>query len=125
MLDEREKRILSAVIHNYIATAMPVGSRTIARKYRFALSPATIRNCMADLEDSGYLAHPHTSAGRIPTDKGYRFYVNSLMERRDLSLEEKARIEKEYSHRVNRIDQIMEEIQKCGDPCKNIVIATE
>lgn len=109
MLDERKKRILRAVVHNYIATALPVGSRTIAKKYSLGLSPATIRNCMADLEESGYLTHPHTSAGRIPTDKGYRFYVNSLMEREDLSSEEKARIEREYSHRMNRIDQIMEE----------------
>ncbi len=109
MLDKREKRILGAVIHNYIATALPVGSRTIAKKYRLDLSPATIRNCMADLEEAGYLTHPHTSAGRIPTDKGYRFYVNRLMEREDLSREEKARIEKEYSNRMNRIDQIMEE----------------
>lgn len=109
MLDERKKRILRAVVHNYIATAIPVGSRTIARKYRLDLSPATIRNCMADLEELGYLTHPHTSAGRIPTDKGYRFYVNSLMEKKDLSSEEKTKIEKEYSNRVNRIDQIMEE----------------
>lgn len=109
MIDKRKKRILRAVVYNYITTAMPVGSRTIAKKYRLGLSPATIRNCMADLEELGYLTHPHTSAGRIPTDKGYRFYVDSLMERTDLSLEEKTRIEKEYSHRANRIDQIMEE----------------
>ena len=109
MLDERKKKILRAVVYNYITTAMPVGSRTIAKKYRLGLSPATIRNCMADLEELGYLTHPYTSAGRIPTDKGYRFYVDTLMERKDLSLEEKTRIEKEYSHRVNRIDQIMEE----------------
>ncbi len=109
MLNERKKKILRAVVYNYITTAIPVGSRTVAKKYRLHLSPATIRNCMADLEESGYLTHPHTSAGRIPTDKGYRFYVNSLMERADLSLEEKIRIKKEYSHRINRIDQIMEE----------------
>ncbi len=109
MLDERKKKILKAVVHNYITTAMPVGSRSIAKKYRLDLSPATIRNCMADLEELGYLTHPHISAGRIPTDKGYRFYVNSLMERKDLSSEEKTRIEKEYSHRMNKIDQIMEE----------------
>jgi len=109
MLNGRKKRILRSVVYNYITTAMPVGSRTIAKKYRLGLSPATIRNCMADLEELGYLTHPHTSAGRIPTDKGYRFYVDSLMERKGLSLEEKTRIEKEYTRRVNRIDQIMEE----------------
>jgi len=109
MLDERKKRILRAVVHNYIATALPVGSRSIAKKYKLGLSPATVRNCMADLEELGYLVHPHTSAGRIPTDKGYRFYVDSLMEREDLSLKDKTKIKKEYSHRMNRIDQIMEE----------------
>ncbi|MBU4128778.1 heat-inducible transcriptional repressor HrcA, partial [bacterium] len=109
MLDERKKRILGAVVHNYITTAVPVGSRNIAKKYKLGLSPATIRNCMADLEELGYLAHPHTSAGRIPTDKGYRFYVDSLMEQEDLSSEEKRKIEKEYSHKMNRIDEIMEE----------------
>lgn len=77
-LDKRSKRILLAVISCYIASAEPVGSRTICRKYNFQLSPATIRNIMADLEELGYLQHPHTSAGRLPTDQGYRFYVESL-----------------------------------------------
>ena len=77
-LEERQRQVLVAVICNYIATAEPVGSRTIARKYGFGLSPATIRNIMADLEEFGFLAQPHTSAGRIPTDKGFRFYVDHL-----------------------------------------------
>ncbi len=88
-LSEREKSILRYVIHQYILTASPVGSRNIAKKYNVGFSPATIRNIMADLEDSGYLNHPHTSAGRIPTDKGYRFYVDSLMEPPRLRPEEK------------------------------------
>ncbi len=77
-LEERQSNILVAVVCNYISTAEPVGSRTVARKYDFGLSPATIRNIMADLEESGFLAQPHTSAGRIPTDKGFRFYVDHL-----------------------------------------------
>ncbi|MCX7884019.1 MAG: heat-inducible transcriptional repressor HrcA [Caloramator sp.] len=79
-LGERKKTILRAVIIDYIDTAEPVGSRTIAKKYEMGISSATIRNEMADLEELGYLEQPHTSAGRIPSDKGYRFFVNELME---------------------------------------------
>ncbi len=79
-LNEREKTILHNIVHSYIQTAIPVGSRYIAKRRDIGLSPATVRNVMSDLEFLGYLDHPHTSAGRIPTDKGYRFYVNELME---------------------------------------------
>lgn len=79
-LSDRSKQILEAIIEDYIATAEPVGSRTISRKHGFSLSPATVRNVMADLEEMGFLASPHTSAGRIPTEKGYRFYVDSLLQ---------------------------------------------
>ncbi len=79
-LNPRSSSILEAVVHDHIATAEPVGSRTIAKKYKFGLSPATIRNIMADLEEMGYLSQPHTSAGRVPTDRAYRFYVNHLLE---------------------------------------------
>lgn len=82
-LADREQQILFAVIGEYITTAEPVGSRTISRKYEFGLSPATIRNIMADLEDAGFLLQPHTSAGRIPTDKGFRLYVDYLEHTRD------------------------------------------
>ncbi len=78
MLDERNKKILCAVIQSYINNPDPVGSRFITKKYAFSLSPATIRNIMSDLEEMGFLSQPHTSAGRVPTDKGYRFYVDSL-----------------------------------------------
>ncbi|PID57267.1 heat-inducible transcription repressor HrcA [candidate division KSB3 bacterium] len=77
-LEKRQRKILIAVVCSYISSAEPVGSRTIARKYDFGISPATIRNIMADLEESGFLAQPHTSAGRVPTDKGFRFYVDHL-----------------------------------------------
>jgi heat-inducible transcriptional repressor len=66
-------------------TASPVGSRNISKKFDIGLSPATVRNIMADLEDSGYIGHPHTSAGRVPTDKGYRLYVDSLMDTPQIS----------------------------------------
>jgi heat-inducible transcriptional repressor len=77
-LSERDRQILTAVVTDYIASAEPVGSRTISRKYGLNLSPASVRNVMADLEEAGFLTQPHTSAGRIPTDKGFRFYVDSL-----------------------------------------------
>ncbi len=79
-LKDREKAILRFVIHQFILTASPVGSRNISKKYNIGLSPASIRNIMAELEGLGYLDHPHTSAGRVPTDKGYRVYVDSLMD---------------------------------------------
>ncbi len=78
-LTERERQVLEAVIDMYVETAEPAGSRTIAKRYDLGVSAATIRNTMSDLEDRGYLAHPHTSAGRVPTDHAYRVYVDSLM----------------------------------------------
>src|SRR5918993_825393 len=78
-LSERELRVLEAVVQTYIETAEPAGSQTIARKFGLGVSPATIRNTMSELEDKGYLFHPHTSAGRIPTDRAYRVYVNEIM----------------------------------------------
>lgn len=87
-LDERKRRILKALINDYITTAEPVGSRTIAKRYGLGISSATIRNEMADLEDMGYLEQPHTSAGRVPSDKGYRIYVDHLMVTEQLTAEE-------------------------------------
>lgn len=91
-LDERKRRILQAIIKDYIATAEPVGSRTIAKKYDLGVSPATIRNEMADLEELGYIEQPHTSAGRVPSDRGYRYYVDCLMNKKILSSQEAAAI---------------------------------
>ncbi len=78
-LDERNKRVLQAVIDSYIATGAPVGSTVLVKKYDFGLSSATLRNIMAELEEMGFLTHPHTSAGRVPTDRGYRYYIDSLI----------------------------------------------
>ena len=85
-LDERKQTILRAIISNYLETGEPVGSRTISKLSDLNLSSATIRNEMADLEELGYIVQPHTSAGRIPTDKGYRFYVDTVMSEKEESV---------------------------------------
>src|SRR5436189_4522050 len=78
-LSRRERKILEAVIQSYVATAEPAGSRTISRRFGLGVSPATIRNTMSDLEEKGFLYHPHTSAGRVPTHMAYRVYVDDLI----------------------------------------------
>ncbi len=100
-LAEREKRVLEAIILDYIQTAEPVGSRTVAKKLRMELSPATIRNVMADLEEMGLLAQPHTSAGRVPTDRAFRYYVDSLLELRTLNRLSRDRIEASLGEKVD------------------------
>lgn len=84
ILTGRKRKILEAIIEDYIATAEPVGSRTLAKNYNLGISPATIRNEMADLEEMGYLEQPHTSAGRVPSDKGYRLYVDDILMNRHM-----------------------------------------
>ena len=84
-LSERKLKILQAIIADFIRTAEPVGSRTLSRNYDLGISPATIRNEMSDLEEMGYLTHPHTSSGRVPSEKAYRLYVNEMMPRTELS----------------------------------------
>jgi heat-inducible transcriptional repressor len=107
LLEERKKKILQAVIHHYIKSAKPVASSILSEGYNFSLSPATIRNLMSELEDEGYLAHPHTSAGRIPTDKGYREYVNSLIELQRLAIQEEARVKQEYNSKIKEIEDLL------------------
>lgn len=107
-LDERKKEILSAIVHDYLESAQPVGSRTIWRNHIHKLSPATIRNTMADLEDEGYIKQPHTSAGRIPTDKGYRFFVDYLMSSRRLSQKEEEIINQTYQALRLEIEELIE-----------------
>ena len=99
MLNERKKKILQIIIEDYISSAEPVGSRTIARKYDLGLSPATIRNEMSDLELLGYLEQPHTSAGRIPSAQAYRFYVDALIEPGTLTDNDMALIDGWYNER--------------------------
>jgi len=91
-LSERERRVLEAVVQSYVETAEPVGSRTVARRFGLGVSPATVRNAMSDLEEKGFLFHPHTSAGRVPTDRAYRLYVDSLMQSPSLSSEQERRL---------------------------------
>jgi heat-inducible transcriptional repressor len=107
IVEERKNRILHAVIHEFIKTAKPVGSNALTEDYDFDLSPATIRNLMADLEEEGYLTHPHTSAGRLPTDKGYRAYVDSIFELQKLVLEEEERVRKEYDNRIKELHGVL------------------
>lgn len=120
-LDPRKEKILQVVTDDYIESAEPVGSRTIARKHNLGLSPATIRNEMADLEESGYLMQPHTSAGRIPSHRGYRYYVNILMEQKQLTDEELIYIKSEFDPKnkpagydtiLQRTAKILSEITK-------------
>lgn len=109
MLDDRKSRVLRAVIEDYIETAEPVGSRTIARKHRLGVSPATIRNEMADLEETGYLEQPHVSAGRIPSDKGYRFYVDALMEPMKYTLEQYRSVCDEMMKHYREMERLVQE----------------
>ena len=105
-LSDREKSILRYVIHQYILTASPVGSRNISKKYDLGLSPATVRNIMSDLEELGFLDHPHTSAGRVPTDKGYRYYVDSLMPTPKLKRSEKNLIKKKLDAQTDSPEEV-------------------
>jgi len=106
-LTEREKTVLRYVIHQFVLTASPVGSRYITKKYDVGFSPATVRNIMSDLEDYGYLNHPHTSAGRVPTDKGYRLYVDSLMAPPKLNEAEKNLISQRLEKSVADTDELL------------------
>src|SRR6059036_980100 len=106
-LNERERQVLEAVIETYVETAEPAGSRTISKRFGHTLSAATIRNTMSDLEEKGYLYHPHTSAGRIPTDLAYRVYVDSLMHPPRVSASESHQIREELVSERNAVDQIL------------------
>jgi len=106
-LDERESSLLQAIVHEYINTGKPVGSRSFVHKYSLAVSPATMRNIMFDLEGLEFLKQPHTSAGRIPTDKGYRFYVNFILDSYDLSLKgREISVKEEAIKREVQLDKI-------------------
>src|SRR3972149_1747606 len=99
MLTKRMEDILRIVVGDYVSTAVPVGSESIALRYRLGVSPATIRHEMGHLEEDGYITHPHTSAGRIPADKGYRYFVEVLMEEEELGSDEERRIRHQF-HKV-------------------------
>ena len=108
-LDERKMKILQAIIRNYLETGEPVGSRTISKYTDLNLSSATIRNEMADLEELGYIVQPHTSAGRIPSDKGYRLYVDQMMEEKEREVEELKGI---LLEKEDKMDHLLKQVAK-------------
>lgn len=108
-LDERKKKILQAIIRNYLETGEPVGSRTISKYTDLNLSSATIRNEMADLEEMGYILQPHTSAGRIPSDKGYRFYVDNLMQEKEREVQE---MKEMLLEKEDKMDLLLKQVAK-------------
>ena len=112
LLQERKAKVLYAVIHEYIKTGKPVGSSVLEKEYNFNLSPATLRNIMAELEKDGFLTHPHTSAGRIPTDEGYKTYVSSLIELQRVAVEEEERIKQEYEKKTKEIESLLSQTSK-------------
>ena len=109
-LSDRKKKILAAVVEEYIRTAEPVGSKTIAQTANLGCSSATIRNELAELASMGYLEQPHTSAGRVPTPQGYRIYVNELMNRQKLSIEETESINRRLQERLGQLDDLVSNV---------------
>lgn len=115
-LDERKLKILQGIIRNYLDTGEPVGSRTISKYTDLNLSPATIRNEMADLEELGYIIQPHTSAGRIPSDKGYRLYVDNMMKEKEQELKEKEKevddMREFLNEKVDKVETLLKNMAK-------------
>ena len=111
-MGNRKRLILQAIIEDYINSAEPVGSRTISKKYLTGTSPATIRNEMSDLEDMGYIEQPHTSAGRIPSDKGYRLYVDKIMKQNTINEAQREAIKKEFIESLGEIDRLVKHASK-------------
>jgi heat-inducible transcriptional repressor len=108
-LNERSRQILEALIEDYILYGEPVGSRTLTRRHSIALSPATVRNVMADLEEMGFLISPHTSAGRVPTELGYRFYLDSLLQVKQLSERKRQWVRQHYQHCGLKMEDLLRE----------------
>ena len=120
-LNERKLQILQAIVADFIYSAEPVGSRTISKKYDMGLSPATIRNEMSDLEEMGYLTHPHTSAGRVPSDKAYRLYVDQLMRASELTDERKQAISSKLSDTAAELARTIEKAASLLSEITNLV----
>lgn len=111
-MDERKQRILHAIIQDYIKSAEPVGSRTLAKNYKLGVSPATVRNEMADLEELGFLEQPHTSAGRIPSPKGYRYYVDDMMHLNGTQREDAERINQIWNNKPSNLEDFFFDVAK-------------
>lgn len=107
-LTERQRKILKAVVAAHVATAQPVGSESVARYLSLSVSPATIRNEMAELEEAGYLYHPHTSAGRLPAEKGYRYFVESLLDEHELAPDTQMAIRRRFAQRQLVLEELIE-----------------
>ena len=120
-LTERKLKILQAIITDFIRNAEPVGSRTLSRLLDVEVSPATIRNEMADLEEMGYLYHTHTSAGRVPSDKAYRLYVNNMMDRYELEAAEKDRIRRELSANMLEMERTVQRASELLSELTNLM----
>ena len=112
MLNRRKIKILEAIINDYIASAEPIASRTIAKKYDLGVSSATIRNEMSDLEEMGYIVAPHASSGRVPSDKGYRLYVDEVMPAKRLPQEQKKFLQQSIAQNLNQIDLLMHDLAR-------------
>lgn len=110
LLTERQKKILAAIVDDYIQSAEPVGSRTISKRMEIGFSSATIRNEMSDLEELGYLEQPHTSAGRIPSNRGYRFYVDHLLNPQALSADEIVKIKHFFDQKFSEVEQVTQQV---------------
>jgi heat-inducible transcriptional repressor len=106
-INQRARKILSAIVHEYLATGDAVGSRTVTRRHGIDLSPATVRNVMSDLEEAGLLVQPHTSAGRVPTAEGLRFFVDSLLKVRSLSQKEREELEHRYALHTDDLESAL------------------
>jgi heat-inducible transcriptional repressor len=125
-LDKRKAYILATVVYEYIATAEPVASQSLTQKYNLGVSSATVRNEMAELEAGGYLVQPHTSAGRVPSDAGYRIYVDQLMQPERLEADDRRRIHEELRDASRELDEIIEGTTRLlGRLSKNLAFATK
>lgn len=125
-LDQRKAYILATVVYEYIATAEPVASQALTQKYNLGWSPATIRNELAELEAGGYLVQPHTSAGRVPSDSGYRTYVDQLMEPERLTPDDRSRIHDELRDASRELDEVIDDATRLlGRLSKNLAFVTK
>lgn len=111
-IQARKDMVLAITVSQYIKTVSPVSSSFIVKEYSLDFSSATVRNILAELEQDGYLTHPHTSAGRVPTQEGYRYYVDNLMNEIQLLKEEKDRIKKEYDRQTLELEELLESVSK-------------
>jgi len=119
---KREEAVLEIIVRNYTESAEPIGSRFVARK--LGLSSATMRNVMSDLEEKGFLMHPHTSAGRIPTDKGYRYYINSLMHKRSVNNNVVHMVQVQYHQKIRSLEDVLEKTSHLMSSLTNYVGVT-